>query len=325
MSRIIGFTVALVLLLPISVYVLNFTGGLATSHSTWAEFGDYLGGIYGSLALIVVVYTTYQAHLQLRSQSEDTTFYNLFNSLHHRIANITTEQNPGLASERNGFKTICDRFKVELKHEAALIGRKMLAEDPDSISDVSYSNLSNAIDWSRPRYTKFPGREAFIESIKSIQDPSERWEHLKAYIGTHGDEYFDVRQALEELGSISFYKVPFKQRRNAYSVVLEKMHEPYGEFLDGYFRTLQFLAELAKSGVNRHRYEKFIKSQLTRYESVIIFYLVAGSSNPSEFSALKELGFFERLKSVDCQILMIDFPSKEILEEELKCMFANAG
>lgn len=59
---IILFTIA-----PIAIYLLKFNGNISNSQSTWGAFGDYFGGIIGTLFnLIAVIFSLVSIYITLK-------------------------------------------------------------------------------------------------------------------------------------------------------------------------------------------------------------------------------------------------------------------
>ncbi|NJL36643.1 MAG: hypothetical protein HC840_06665 [Leptolyngbyaceae cyanobacterium RM2_2_4] len=119
-----------------------------------------------------------------------------------------------------------------------------------------------------------------ISAYKCLKYIAKR-EQLKNYVGSGGAESDKVRKALQHTGSANFYKIPFKDRQHHYSEALRRIMSDHGEFLDGYFRNLLFVVEVAAASSNKDLYARFINAQLTRYEVVILFYMIAGGGNLS--------------------------------------------
>ncbi len=98
----------------------------------------------------------------------------------------------------------------------------------------------------------------------------------------------------------------------------------YGDFLDGYLHNISYIIEFVEKASNKSVYLEFIKSQLTKYEIVIIFYLIAGQEKKlKSHNKFYTLGIMDRLLTTECQFLMIDSPSIETMEKELTYVFGE--
>lgn len=63
----ITFLIALFTVVPITIYLLTFQGNLSDSQSVWGAFGDYFGGIIGTLFnLIAVIFSLVGIYITLK-------------------------------------------------------------------------------------------------------------------------------------------------------------------------------------------------------------------------------------------------------------------
>lgn len=315
-----------VALSPIALYLAKFHAGLTDEHVRWGEFGSYLSGIYGSLALLVLAYTTYLTQTQFKRQNEDSVFYKLFDSLQYRIqhSSITVDGNEFFAHK--SLKYIVERIHNELSAEAIEIARMLLCKEPENVAVVHYTQLFQAIKGLNWIETFDEDRAAFIADITAQGHFNDRWEQLKILIGSRGEESVRVKEALRATGSVNFYKIPFKIRQQHYSAALGRVLTDHGDFLDGYFSTILHIAEVAMASTNWRQYSRYIQSQLTCYEVVILFYMLAGSGEKFVGAGnLKTLGLLNRLRTIDCQCLMIDLPNEAEIDREMAAIFAAEG
>lgn len=321
-NKLIAFSLAVIVLTPAILYLSKFHGGLTDQHGRWGEAGSYFSGIYGSLALLVLAYTTYLTQAQFRRQNEDSIFYKLFDSLQYRIQNSSISTGGKEFSAHKSLKYIVDEFYKELSGEAVEIGRMLFCTEPEKVANVHYTKLFAAINGPAWIETFEEDRAAFIADITSQGHFNERWERLKDYIGSRGEESQSVREALRATGSVNFYKISFKSRQRHYTAALQRIQAERGEFLDGYLSTILYIANICSTSKNSLQYAQYAQSQLTRYEVVILFYLLAGSDEKFVGAGnLKTLGLLNRLRTIDCQSLMLDLPSVEEIDREIAAVF----
>lgn len=314
--------ILIVFLSPLVLYFFRFHSPLSTEHTRWGEFGSYLSGVYGSLALIIVVYSTFLTRVQFKRENEDSVFFKLFDSLQNRITSSVVKVGEDNLSAHKTLKHIVDKFYEELSKEAVEIARLLLCNSPENLGDTQYLQLFGAIRGGFDNQSILANRSEFIENITSTNDFNIRWETLKCYIGSRGSEPKPVREALQKIGNVYFYKIPYDERKKRYEAALIRVLDEHGEFLDGYFSTLLFVVEFAETTCNMDLYRKYIQSQLTRYEIIIIFYMLTGKKQKlSEVSVFYKSGLLNRLKKSDCTSLMIDMPSPEEIEVELNNLF----
>lgn len=309
-------------LLPIFIYLYSFHGSLSIEHHKWSEFGSYLSGVYGTLAFLILAYTTNITRKQFKTQNEDNVFFKLYDSLQNRIVNSSITILDSEHSAHQTLKVLAERFYEELSEEAIEAARILLIEAPEEISNVHYIKIFGAINGAGYINTWSEDRDRLIEEINGQPDFNSKWEHIKYYIGSRGGESEKVRDALRATGSVNFYTIAFSKRQQHYKNVVQRLSNEYGEFLDGYFKNICYLIEFALNSTNSDLYKSFIKSQLTKYELVILFYLIAGREDGLINKAIfQDLDIISEILTLDCQSLMIDFPSDEILRQELSNVF----
>lgn len=320
--RIALFVAAL--LVPLVLYFAVFNGQLSSKHGDWAEFGSYLSGTYGSLALFVLAYTTYLTRDQFRRQNEDNLYFRLFDSLQSRIAISEIEVDGKIFSGHECLKHIAKRFSEELSDEAVDLARLLLARAPENIDDTQLMKLLDAMG-GKLSGTYDDQKAHFIGLIHSSGGFNERWEELKSHIGSKGSESPKVREALRSLGSVNFYKTSYKNRKHHYAAALHRVVQEHGGLLEGYLSTVIQIAEITQRAANRPIYESYLQSQLTRYEVIVIFYLLVGQESSIEaLRTVREVGVLRRLPTIDCQVLMIDAPDVQTIDAELGHLFAEA-
>jgi len=302
----------------------NFDGPFSSEHSSWAEFGSYLGGIYGALAFFALVYTANITRKQFKTQNEDSVFFKLYDSLQNRISIASLSIDGEKYAAHQLIKVLTNKFYSELSEEAVEIARLLLAKTPQSISNTHYGKIFKAINGDDYFDTLIEDKNTLIEDINSQVDFNSRWEHLKYYLGSRGSEGSSLKEALRATGSVNFYKIPFSERRSHYESVYQRLSLEYGEFLDGYFKNVKYLLEFANKSINKELYINFINSQITKYEHILLFYYIVGSEkNKKDKIIFLDLGVFDEFLSSDHHRLMIDAPSKEIIKNELDSVFNN--
>ena len=312
--------------MPLAVYFYNFNGGLSSDHSTWAELGSYLGGSYGALAFIALIYTTNITRKQFKIQNEDSVFFKLYDSLQNRISIATISIDGKECDAHQLIKELANKFYSDLSDESVEIARLLLAKNPESISDVHFSKIFKAIYGDDYLENFQANKKELIQSINSQVDFNSRRETLKYYIGSRGEEDSQLKDALRATGSVNFYKIPFSDRSTHYKNVYNKLAMEYGEFLDVYFKNIKYLLQFANKSTNKDLYVNYFKSQLTKYELILLFYFIVGSEHKMEDKIMfNNLNVFDELLSIDYHILMIDAPSKEIIKTELNSVFEKLG
>lgn len=315
----------LLAIIPIAIYFNSFHGDLASDSAKWGEFGSYIGGFYSALALLVIAYTTNMTKKQFLTQNEDAFFFKQYDSFQARIANYSKTSDDPAYTTNNALQVLAHKFKIELSSETILIGRRLLCDDPEKINIVSYSKIYEA---DKSIQQMFMSAQEFknhmIEYMNSQPDRNIKWEYVKEFIGGVGQENKSLQEALCATGSVNFYKIPFSDRRYAYNKVVNRVLTDNAEFLDGYFSNICFLLHFASKAINQKMYIEFIKAQLTRYDVIILFYLVAGRSETDQLEHIKDLrdsGIINKLFNNSCRFLMLDLPSDKELKLEIENIF----
>jgi hypothetical protein len=303
-------------------------------HEKWGSFGSYVSGIYGTLAFLVLAYTTDITRKQFKIQNEDNIFFKLCDSLENRITNSSVIVNDTQHIGQQALKAVTNRFHEELSMETIEIARLLLCTVPEKIATVHYMKLFEAI-WSYLKlFEAMKGHryldsyaddmENFINDINRQPNFNSRWDLLKNYIGSTNAIAPNILDALRAMGSVNFYKIPFSERRLHYVNVVQRISNEYGELLDGYFRSVCFLLEFSASAVNKDIYVEYLKAKLTKYELIIIFYLVAGREDELDsMKYLLDFGIMNGLFKSHCNSLMLDLPSNEELEYEIRNVFSD--
>lgn len=216
---------------PLIAYFFKYNGSFATEHSRWGEFGSYISGVYGALAFLVLAYTTNITRRQFRIQNEDSVFFKLFDTLQNRIINSAIVVHDGPHTGHDTTKALATCFYRELSEETIEIARLLLCNDPNSVSSTHYMKIFEALNGMRFIDSFEQDKEDFINDIESQPNFNAKWEQLKMYIGSRGEEPEHLRDALRATGSVHFYKIPFSERRHYYSVAAQRMAHAHGEFL----------------------------------------------------------------------------------------------
>ena len=275
-------------LIPIGFYLSVFQLELSPVHSDWGVFGSFVGGVYGSLGFFAIAYSIYMTTRQFIRQQEDQIFYKAMDSIENRVSSFKVLKDSMDVESRSGFKFLVEKLRQDLEKQSVLLARKILCKKPESISDIQYNEIFTSIEPSY-QYSDFSYKKKFIDSITLNNDFNNRWERLKHYIGSVSDETEKINKALYKIGSSNFYKVAFPDRLYAYQIAYESMDREFGELLNGYMKCLAFVLSQAENAANKNVYKRYLFSQLTKYELIVI-------------------------------LLMIDCPSSKNIETEIACI-----
>lgn len=327
MNKIKNALIALAVVIggiPIFLYFLIFQGNLSREHIRWGEFGSFVGGVYGSLSFLILAYSILITKRQFQKQSEDQVFYKLIDTFQNRITNSSLKAGGNIIASYSVFKHIVQYMYSELETECVGLGRRLLCKDTEQIADMYCMKLFQAIKGTNYMETYEVDKEKFIQKLTSKDDFNHRWEELKFYIGSSGEESQPVKEALETIGSVNFYKIPNKDREYCYVMAEERISNKYGDLIDGYLKNVEFILSYISTTINRKLYYDFFLSQLTRYELVLIFYYLASGKVSKQFKLdLKTSKLLDGILDIDSRSLMIDFPSDECIKKELEYLLGT--
>lgn len=327
MSKIKNVLIALAAVIggiPIFLYFFVFQGNLSSEHIRWSEFGSFIGGVYGSLSFIILAYSILLTKKQFQKQSEDQVFYKLIDTFQNRITNNSLNADGNIIDSYSVFKHIVEYMYSELETECVSLGRRLLCNNTEQIADVHCMKLFQAIKGSNYMETYEVDKETFIQRMTNIENFNHRWEELKFYIGSSGEESQPVKEVLETIGSVNFYKIPINDRKYCYVMAEERISNKYGDLIDGYLKNVEFILSYISTTINRKLYYDFFLSQLTRYELVLIFYYLASGKVSKQFKLnLNTSKILDGILDIDSRSLMIDFPSDECMENELEYLLGT--
>jgi hypothetical protein len=122
---------------------------------------------------------------------------------------------------------------------------------------------------------------------------------------------------------MAFYDIDFLDtgnnipRQDIYMTVFQKLIKDFGYFLDGYFRDLEFVAVLISQSMNSKLYRKYFISQISRYDTVLIFYYLLSNHATKEFARfIIEIGLLKDLYSYNA--MLIDLPNQTQIDLEIQ-------
>ncbi|MFZ3409017.1 putative phage abortive infection protein [Vibrio chagasii] len=305
--------------IPIVAYFCDFNLGVFNSTSDWANFGSYVGGVYGALGFIAVVFTLYTNGQQALKSEQDQVFYKSMELFLNRTNSYEAHNYKGAQA----VEAIVGDIQKEFRSQCIKNARNILCSRPNEISCTHYTKIVDA--HCNGNYDKNIN-EFILKKIKEAvsEDKTEqkRWEEIKYYIGSQGQESDLMKEALYALGSVWFYKIPFEERQSMYKSVVQEINFTYSGFIDSYVRNLEFLAAFIHKSKNKDLYVKFIKSQLSNYEMVVIYHFAMGSENSDIYKVIVELELLD-VTSIETRAMMVDLPSYDEIRNDLDNLKAS--
>jgi hypothetical protein len=263
---------------------------------------------------------------QFKKQNQDQLFFRLIDNLHGRITNFSFETKDDIDSrEVKSYETlnyIINKFRNEVHYKCKFFGRQLLAEIPEKISSNFYMRIVRIN--KHDMFSQDDSFEHFKEELLGCNDYNERWELLKSYLKSDGNENGEVTQILKDIGSVYFYKTPLNMRFNIYQSVYHDIYADYGVFFDGYINNIKYLLNFIDKVEDKVFYIDYFKGSLTSYEKAIIFYYMAsGNASKKIKSQIKEFHIIDELYLNNS--FFVDVPSKVEFQKELEDILGFEG
>lgn len=262
---------ALIAIAPLGLYFYNFHYGPSNDASDWASFGSYVGGVYGALAFFAVAYSIYLTRSQFVTQYEDDVFYRSVESLKSGLS-IKHEDAGGDFVMGTFAKNFVVKFQKELENKSSHMARKILCNKPSLISYTNIEKIVNSINLRINIIEKQIDKDSLLKEVGNRQGFEEKWEYLKSILGGIGAEDAEVKSALNDAGSVSFYGAKFGHREYYYDLAWGNAEQKYSEDVSIYLRRFDFILCHVMESKRSLKYKKYLLSQLSKYD--MIFYII---------------------------------------------------
>lgn len=279
MKKSILFSLIVITLAPLGLYFYNFGYGLSPENTDWGAFGSYAGGVYGAMAFFAVAYSVYVTGAQFIKQSEDQVFYKSVDNLMNWLVNSTCSSASKDRSSGSVVRQVTNEIFQELTNQSSHLARKVLCRDPTIISSTNLGKIINCLPRNSLGHGVELNESEFLRAISERKDFNECWEWLKAILGGVGAEDENTRTALQDAGCVSFYKVSFEDREYYYQMAWSAVEERYSEMLNRYTRNMAFILSYIHEAKRKELYLRYLISQLTKYDIVILFYFSSLSND----------------------------------------------
>lgn len=325
-----------------------YSSELPIDNEVFGQYGDIIGGVFGTLVSLVSFFLLYETlneqrrqsntqqeetikafreqQNQARIQNENQIFYHLIDKQQNRINISETGNNKGYKI----FEFLTDEIKNRITERCHLMARHLLCDIPEKIDNFQLQKIfiARSDDFNIERFES--QKEEFISNLLR-REKDERWEYIKYYFGSVGSEPPNMRDVLRDIGTVSFYKVDFNYRKQVYNEIFQDIIDDYGYFLDGYLKEQEYIVKLINKSLETKLYKDYFISQMTNYEYVVIFYYLLSGQSSQNFAFFSiDTKIFDSVHKLNGRI--IDLPSeKELLLEidNIKLMYeapaANSG
>lgn len=303
---------------PLLLYLFNFNYGLSKEVSDWAAFGSYAGGVYGALAFIAIALSTYITRNQFMIQHENEVFYKSVESLTTNKFIISRDRQ-GDHSKTSIAKSVVLDIQAELTNQSAHMARKVLCKNPSLISYTNIDKIVNAINSTKKTTESHTDHIKLLLEINNRQNDDDRREYLEYILGGIDDEEKKVKQALKDAGSTSFYHANFCHRKYYYNQAWYSAENKHSEELNIYLRKINFILHHIKNSKLKYKYEKYLYSQISKYDCVLLYYYALTSHNFDTVKLLLDTEILEKeIKRDESTMLLFDSPSEEQVTTELQ-------
>lgn len=328
---IIGLIILSVLLIIISFLApIIFTAPSNNQRYNFKEtgpIGDTIGGLMNPFIALAGVFITFLAfYMQLkankiqidlfnRNQKEQTNllkeqlFFRLVDNLNQRIINFSYGENTSYKSLDN----LINIFFRKIDLECIVLGRQLLAKQPEKIDMVHYMKILQATtlnDLPSP-----DNAERLKQSIIDKANFNDRWEYIKLHVGSTDNKNESSNNALKAIGHVHFYKIDFTEREDIYIIVYDEIYREFGGFMDGYTKSLSYLVDFIIENKENSFFIDYLKSNLSTQELILIFYFCASrKSNETFRHKIKQTNLLDGI--TQARDKFIDLPSPTELKME---------
>jgi hypothetical protein len=290
------FAVLVVSVIMLGFYFYKFNSGFSANNEDWGGFGSYFASITGLLAFAGVLYTAWQseqrankADLKAKETEEkfkEESIRREERDLFFKLLDLYQRQ-VDLGFSKDGisgvevFKEYGIKANTYLKWYIALNGLKNKKHNPE---EIFYTTMKD--EWEQvPENEIYKKFEHFIASILKEH-------HLGRYANHYG--------MLSNFPDTLMKSMSIEDKFQAMRYVADLIYEEYGHLLGQYYRTIFYLLHLTSGFKEKTEYYKIFRSQLSRYELLLLLYNVVSSQSTKEVKSLyKECDLFNNIIADD--------------------------
>ena len=241
-------------------------------------------------------------------------YYKLVDGLYDRfknstVYNLTNKEINGLEIPKYLVDTITKYFVSNQNTH----GKMIIINYPELMDESYYRQLHTNLRVEVFRNIEEDKiRELFINS-----DINERVE-LTDKINLIRANYFAY------LENLKFYTISFELRRTIYNNAYHDILSKHGGLLESYFSNLSYLLGyvIKHTTAESSFYKEFLKSNLTSYEKVLIFYYCASFRSTIKFrNMVKQVEILDDL--YEHRLYLYNFQSQDSFNNELDLILSN--
>ena len=251
------------------------TSEFSKSSNEWANFGQYFGSITGLLAFAGVLYSASlseervkEAKEEMKKREERDQFFKLLDLFQNKVENFEIEEYKGLTA----FKIMGENANKCLVSYVALheaIKRNFSPVGYDDEGTNIFTGYISSINSS----TMYRNKQEYFQNVINNFNYNKLLE-----ISPKSEQYFRyiVNQNISTDNQYKYLKY-------IGTLILKK----YGFILDSYLDSFHYLISTLKTFKSECEYNNLLRSQLSRYESLIILFCAV--SNKSDYRVISNL------------------------------------
>lgn len=256
---------------------------------------------------------------QFEQQTLDQHFFKLMNQLQVQMDRYAQEEQR--AEEKNGsevFRLIALDLLQEMMHRTLLQGRLLIKDKPAMQHSLHYEHLiHSSTDYHMIQEKHLAEAKSVKKHLINLSDHHQHWEFLNSYFVSSRSDQKNKKVNLRILAAVYFHESSFKDREEIYTHAFKHLRSKHHYFIESYLKLLN--QTLLMIGRMKHPdfYAGFLKTQLTSFEKLIIFYYIAANQASEAFKqAADQYDLVDDL--LEYAAYLINVPSKEEFQEELK-------
>jgi hypothetical protein len=277
-----------------------------------------IAGICGTFLAFYMQFKANQIQLSLFNRSQENNrqllkeqlFIKLMDNLNQRIVNYSILKDNVEIKNIDAIKKVLKDFKINLSKKCIILGKDLLIKSPENVDTVYFMDILEA-KVTRSSYTIDNGVN-YKKKIISLNE-TDRWSNIQGHFNmiNNGEPF------LKKLGVDYFYRVEFKKRKLLYQMSYDEIFLEYGGFLDGYFRSIEYLLDFINIEKENEFYRSYFLNNLSLFERILLFYYCTSSGANKQTKKL--VHEFSLLNDLNCETsYLIDAPNEEVYNTELK-------
>lgn len=289
------YVVLAVSLIMLAFYFCKFNDGLSTNNGDWASFGSYFGSITGLLAFAGVLYTAWQSDKRANKAEKRT-----------EEAEQKAKEESKLREERDLFFKLLELYQRQVDSISAEVSG-VTAFKEYGIMANKYLKLYIALEGLRDGKEGFEGYGVFCRAIQNYFTSNARLRSRQ--LSECIDNYLEMKyisKMLDYYSEANVYannlmkSMTIEDIGQRMKIVADIIYKEKGHLLGQYYRTIFYLLNLTSAFMQKTEYYKIFRSQLSRYELLMLLYNVISNQSTTEVKSLyQDCDIFNNINADD--------------------------